>query len=172
MAIQNQPVRMKPATLPKPGANVVREAVQEVAPQVVAAPKKAAPKTATRPKSLRIKEAPAIAKERAAAAAKAAEVAAEKPKANSGKKRTPATKKPKKVAPVNVVVGWKIHPGQHAGTVMLVLRHITLKNMRTGWPYRSVKTSVMVLDDDQQRSLMDDLSARTAAGSRPRKLDA
>jgi hypothetical protein len=40
MAIQHQPVRMKPATLPKPGANVVREAVQEVAPKVVAAPKK------------------------------------------------------------------------------------------------------------------------------------
>ncbi|MDB5101515.1 MAG: hypothetical protein JWM80_5936 [Cyanobacteria bacterium RYN_339] len=41
MAIQNQPVRVKLTTVPKAGANVVREAVQEVAPKLVAAPEKA-----------------------------------------------------------------------------------------------------------------------------------
>jgi hypothetical protein len=83
-----------------------------------------------------------------------------------------AVKKLKKVTLMNVVVGWKIHPGHHAGTVMLVLRHATLKKVRKGSPYRSVKTSVIVLDADQQQSLLDDLSGRTAAGGRPRKLDA
>ena len=90
------------------------------------------------------------------------------------RKRMPIStaKQTKKLAPVNVVLGWKIHPGQPAGTVVLVLRHTTLKNVRNGWPYRSVKTSVIVLDEHQQQSLLDDLSGRTAAGGRSRILDA